>query len=127
MDCAAAIETKEGEEKSSSSIVAQGQKSQDEEDSYSICPLFMDGLPHDFASNPALAAIANLLEDDEDEEIKKSSQMEGKSKETFLPGGGGKITTKKKHSRRSKPYICNQKKKKASIGEAQLFMKMWKL
>ena len=32
------------------------------------CPLFMTGLPKDFASNPGLSAIASLLEDDEEEQ-----------------------------------------------------------
>lgn len=34
--------------------------------SSSDCPLFMDGLPSDFAQNSALAAIASLINDDDD-------------------------------------------------------------
>jgi len=33
------------------------------------CPLFMEGLPSNFSTNPQLAAIASLLEDDVREEI----------------------------------------------------------
>ena len=36
-----------------------------EASSTSTCPLFMSGLPSDFASNPSLAAIASLLGDEE--------------------------------------------------------------
>lgn len=33
----------------------------DDEDINSLCPLFMDGLPRNFAQNPQLAALASLL------------------------------------------------------------------
>jgi len=35
------------------------------DDNEATCPLFMEGLPRDFSSNPALAALASLLEEDE--------------------------------------------------------------
>jgi hypothetical protein len=40
-------------------------KKTEEEEETSWCPLFMEGLPTDFASNPQLADIASLLEDDD--------------------------------------------------------------
>jgi hypothetical protein len=33
-----------------------------------MCPLFMNGLPKNFASNPQLAAIASLMNDDDDDD-----------------------------------------------------------
>ena len=47
-----------------------------------ICPLFMDGLPKNFATNPQLAAIASLLDDtvaeetaeDENNHIEQTTQ-----------------------------------------------------
>ena len=40
----------------------------------SDCPLFMDGLPSNFAQNSSLAAIASLLNDDEEEEGKECNK-----------------------------------------------------
>ena len=83
------------------------------------CPLFMEGLPSDFSSNTALAALASLLDDDKSQH------------------GGGKVANKAKKlnrlQRRDKPYlvnrkpICTKQKTKTSTAEAQLFLKMWKL
>ena len=42
-------------------------------------PLFMDGLPKNFATNPQLAAIASLLNDDED--VEEGDKYEGKANE----------------------------------------------
>lgn len=43
-------------------------ESDGDSDSGSItCPLFMDGLPSNFATNPQLAAIASLMDGDEDD------------------------------------------------------------
>ena len=44
--------------------LAAAQKEEEEEEA--TCPLFMDGLPSNFADNKSLAAIASLLNDDED-------------------------------------------------------------
>jgi hypothetical protein len=42
-------------------------RSDDEDEAPAVLlhPLFMDGLPSDFSSNPALAALASLLEEDD--------------------------------------------------------------
>ena len=117
----------------------------------SVCPLFMDGLPSNFKTNPSLAAIASLLnESDEDydnmkkqiiEEKECNSDSNSASKTEMkveLKPGGGKVQRKqcrrKGGSGSSSPYSKdgNTKKRKedkktASLGEAQLFLNMWKL
>ena len=146
----------------------------DEASSSSTCPLFMSGLPSDFASNPSLAAIASLLGDEEydsDVDIRKVRRKglradDGGSKTVSGGGaaaaaaaaagkvaaatarprvGGGKVggagaarrNNNKSGSRKSgahhRPYPTTEGKKegegkqKASVGEAQLFLNMWKL
>eukprot|EP00584_Thalassiosira_punctigera_P023031 CAMPEP_0172553776 /NCGR_PEP_ID=MMETSP1067-20121228/51663_1 /TAXON_ID=265564 ORGANISM="Thalassiosira punctigera, Strain Tpunct2005C2" /NCGR_SAMPLE_ID=MMETSP1067 /ASSEMBLY_ACC=CAM_ASM_000444 /LENGTH=146 /DNA_ID=CAMNT_0013342007 /DNA_START=99 /DNA_END=539 /DNA_ORIENTATION=+ len=95
------------------------------------CPLFMEGLPSDFASNAGLAAIASLLDDDGEEkkgEITKKKHLEST---IHLKSGGGKV---KKTSKLNNPSPYNKRKnkdekknRKASLGEAQLFLNMWKI
>ena len=125
------------------------------------CPLFMSGLPRDFASNPGLAAIASLLgetveEEDDDNDAGRSRQnrstkdtgsssrvasvnpragggkVGGAAAASRRKGGGSKAsgassnTTKFRH----RPYPTPDKKdakQKATVGEAQLFLNMWKL
>jgi len=106
-------------------ISHEAKEEEDEEENH--CPLFMEGLPKDFDSNPALAAIANLLDDElKDDEKKKSPARYTVS----LEGGGGKVSNRNRvlprSMNRTKPYDI-PKKTKASLGEAQLFLKMWKI
>mmetsp|Transcript_27828 Transcript_27828/g.47306 ORF Transcript_27828/g.47306 Transcript_27828/m.47306 type:complete len:140 (-) Transcript_27828:179-598(-) len=95
----------------------------------SDCPLFMDGLPSDFAANPGLAAIAALLDEDEGG---KDSKKDSPESMIEFKSGGGKVKKKSK-SKNHSPYNKQQNKmsdkdqKKASLGEAQLFMNMWKI
>ena len=107
----------------------------------SDCPLFMDGLPSNFAQNSSLAAIASLLNvDDEEEEEEEGKECNKKtvpqSNTIQLQSGGGKVkktTGNKRHNHN--PYSKDKNstdnggkdKRKASLGEAQLFMNMWKL
>lgn len=102
------------------------------------CPLFMssDGLPSNFASNNALAAIAALLNDDDSnsgaEDGKKAKGESMTSKVTPIKGGGKisrRTANKSRGSHRKNPYNKPEKesKAKATIGEAQLFLKMWKI
>ena len=130
------------------------------------CPLFMSGLPSDFASNPSLAAIASLLGDEEYDsdvdvsKVRKGLRQGGQDNNTASVGGkavaaaavaaakpragGGKVggagaarrhnksVSKKKTSSHHRPYPTSDKKKgetkqKATVGEAQLFLNMWKL
>ena len=142
--------------------------------SSSTCPLFMSGLPSDFASNPSLAAIASLLGDEEydsDVDIRKVRRKglrakDGDSKTVSGGGaaaaaaagkataaatakprvGGGKVGgagaarrnnnksgSRKKSGAHHRPYPTaegqkeGEGKQKASVGEAQLFLNMWKL
>jgi hypothetical protein len=94
------------------------------------CPLFMEGLPSNFTSNPGLAAMASLMQDNgnDDDESESKRIMD-------LPNvGGGKVrcTSSNRLRRRNTPYsviLDTKPKKKAQVstGEAQLFLKMWKL
>jgi hypothetical protein len=139
----------------------------DEDSSAPACPLFMSGLPSDFASNPSLAAIASLLGDEEyDSDVDISKVRKGlrqgrigSAKAAAGSGlgaggeaatvaakpraGGGKIggagaarrnnkSGSRKKSGAHRPYPTSDKKKsetkqKATVGEAQLFLNMWKL
>eukprot|EP00980_Cylindrotheca_fusiformis_P010304 scaffold2294_cov106-Cylindrotheca_fusiformis.AAC.20 len=121
-------------------------KDDDEEEEASLCPLFMEGLPKDFASNPQLAAIASLLEVDEDVEEEQQQQVpksrpigkkhdeEKPSAKVTTAAGGGKAKRLKQQQRQLRnsttPYPSQaaiRGKKKASLGEAQLFLNMWKI
>lgn len=96
-----------------------------ESDDVEDCPLFMDGLPADFSTNPSLAALASLLDDDSDETSPKS-----KEHETPVPrAGGGKMRRRPNRSKRKDcPYKRERSAKDgATVGEANLFLKMWKL
>jgi hypothetical protein len=106
---------------------------EDEDDDDDItCPLFMEGLPSDFSKNPQLAALASLLEeedskDDEEEARDVTSKKEGAAPQ---PGGGKVRSVKTRQRRKAVPYPQNDKKpskKEASVSEAHLFLKMWKL
>lgn len=114
------------------------------EDEIDQCPLFMTGLPTDFVNNKGLAAIASLLgeeiivEEDEEDKLEKSSKGFKASKDKATTQsyrgvvGGGKMK-RSRNMRKVSPYAIEMKKDKvqdanrASIGEAQLFLSMWKI
>ena len=166
---------------------AAGRTGGDDEVDDVVCPLFMDGLPRDFVSNPQLAAIASLLDSSGDEENNDSdnnndcasdatdhhdvhndddndtivttnrrvdkfaddSMMDTSSSTCGripMVVGGNVGRRNRLSSRRNRlkannaatPYPTrrqsrndvnkkNNKEKKTSIGEAQLFLNMWKL
>ena len=81
-------------------------------------------LPKDFSSNSGLAAIASLLDDEEPIEETKETRRTHEVKPSI---GGGKVKRNVKSRAKSMPYPSNKKGKKASLGEAQLFLNMWKL
>jgi hypothetical protein len=101
--------------------------------SSSDCPLFMVGLPSDFKHNSALAAIASLIGDNfTDEDVdhkKKSSQLIT----VDLKSGGGKAkrTTRKRNNHcpysKEKGTMDNGREQSTTLGEAQLFLNMWKI
>jgi hypothetical protein len=102
-------------------------KSLQDDECEETCPLFMDGLPSDFSSNPQLAALASLINDDDDDE--KTGISNGVVAVTG-PKGGGKVDRKsqRRAQRHDAPYLKPTKKgPSASLGEAQLFLKMWSL
>ncbi|GFH59151.1 hypothetical protein CTEN210_15627 [Chaetoceros tenuissimus] len=91
-------------------------------------PLFMDGLPADFSSNSKLAAIASFLNSDSDNESVNSNRV--MNEKPLSASGGGKIKRRnKKYTNKNSPYAKIEKKtsNSASIGEAQLFLSMWKM
>jgi hypothetical protein len=96
-------------------------------DNETLCPLFMDRLPSNFAKNPALAAIASLLEEEEEAPKKADKEKTIVSKMTPLAGGGKARRTHRRKSASPYPKPNNTKKAKAAVGEAQLFLKLWKL
>ena len=108
-----------------------------EEEEEGICPLFMDGLPTNFAENKSLAAIASLLNDEEDDYSDTKKQTAEKEDSIMskveLKSGGGKVKRKSRPLRKgSSPYNKDKKKvqndkKAASVGEAQLFLNLWKI
>jgi hypothetical protein len=92
-----------------------------------MCPLFMEGLPSDFFSNPQLAALASLLDEDCEHPIARAEDV--KIETTTI--GVGKVRSVKSRERRRQdgnPYT-NKRDKEVSvaIGEAHLFLKMWKI
>jgi hypothetical protein len=113
-------------------------KKTEEEEGTSWCPLFMEGLPTDFASNPQLAAIASLLEEDDDNDDDKegkqheSRDTNNRKQPSVVLGtvGGGKARRTRRRNQ-STPYPATatetKSKNKTSLGEAQLFLNMWKI
>jgi hypothetical protein len=66
----------------------------DEDEEEITCPLFMEeGLPSDFASNPHLAAIASLLEEDEEDGKKKDRKPSPLLMPVGPAAGGAPATT----------------------------------
>jgi len=91
-------------------------------------PLFMLGLPSNFASNKGLAAIASLI--GEENEIKEECLISQKHSTGRL--GRGKIQIKASRDARkevSNPYGSKnntlKSEKRATISETQLFLKLW--
>ena len=101
--------------------------------SSSDCPLFMDGLPSHFAQNSALAAIASLIDDDASgEEFKGARKKSSQSSTVDLKSGGGKVKKTGKRNNHSpfskeKGRRNNGGKMSTTLGEAQLFLNLWKI
>lgn len=137
-------EIREGQltmERETSSCSSRGKKEElhnacndDGSDEEQLCPLFMEGLPKDFADNPRLAAIASLLEEDNKEEGARSkTDLSSLGTSPAPRAGGGKLSGTSWHcqSRMEHGHRPYQKRKpdrqKATLGEAQLFFNMWKI
>lgn len=128
----------------------------DSDSSSIMCPLFMDGLPSNFATNPQLAAIASLLNDDVPEETEddkpkeESDTKDNSSHASSIPHhtrcstphitasrywNNSAETRNRRQRQRVSPYPRQQqdrkketqaKSKNSSVGEITLFMNMWK-
>jgi hypothetical protein len=117
--------------KHTEALIAMEDKTDDDADKVekeSTCPLFMDGLPRDFSSNPTLAALASLMNDDEqhDEKPRIKHQVDA----PMTKKGGGKIDRKarQRRKRQDNPYTKPATKTaSASVAEAHLFLKMWNI
>jgi len=131
------------------SLMKNGSSGDDEnENTQDWCPLFMDGLPTNFASNNALAAIASLLNDSgEDNNDDDNDKKKEQDRVKVTPRkGGGKVS--RRMARRNKNKTCqnspydlpagrngkandyeesSKKSKSATMGEAHLFLSMWKI
>lgn len=99
-------------------------------DATNSCPLFMNSLPSDFASNSGLAAIASLLDEESEskDNIEKTAPI--RTSEMKVNSGGGKATKQNpgiRHSPYKSPNARGRKKDKTTVGEAQLFLSMWKV
>jgi hypothetical protein len=103
----------------------------EDDDDDITCPLFMEGLPSDFSKNPHLAALASLLEEEDKDDHDKARDVKSKKESAAPQAGGGKVrSVNTRQRRKAVPYPQNDKKpskKEASVSEAHLFLKMWKL
>jgi hypothetical protein len=101
------------------------------ESSQDFDPLFMDCLPSDFSTNPKLSALASFLNDEDYREEGGKDVRKDRPAPVMPSAGGGKVRRRSRGiTRASIPYLTPQKVKETrqtSIGEAQLFLKMWKL
>uniref|UniRef100_A0A7S4ALU3 Uncharacterized protein n=1 Tax=Pseudo-nitzschia australis TaxID=44445 RepID=A0A7S4ALU3_9STRA len=114
-------------------------------DDSTTCPLFMDGLPKKFATNPQLAAIASLLNDEDDYVVNDNANVDATKSCEKRPDHQHGITARardgishcrstriqnRRRQQRATPYPRQKnqtnKEKNASVGEITLFMNMWK-
>ena len=91
------------------------------------CPLFMNSLPSNFASNSGLAAIASLLNEENDCSKDNNDEAPIRTSEVTVKSGGGKASKRRTGSSRHSPYKNKSSGKETSVGEAQLFLSMWKM
>jgi hypothetical protein len=101
-------------------------------DGTTSCPLFMDSLPSNFASNAGLAAIASLLNEVSDNDNDNTEREKPRTSEIKVTAGGGKTTKRRTGMGRHSPYKSpnngkNDAKKQTTVGEAQLFLSMWRM
>eukprot|EP00565_Helicotheca_tamesis_P003459 CAMPEP_0185732238 /NCGR_PEP_ID=MMETSP1171-20130828/15484_1 /TAXON_ID=374046 /ORGANISM="Helicotheca tamensis, Strain CCMP826" /LENGTH=124 /DNA_ID=CAMNT_0028401681 /DNA_START=153 /DNA_END=527 /DNA_ORIENTATION=+ len=91
------------------------------------CPLFMEGLPKDFTKNTGLAALASLLE--EDDSSKDNSKSDRSPPQPSVGGGKLRKGSRNRSTSRHQPYRKKSSKENraSSMGEAQLFLSMWKI
>lgn len=111
---------------------AETESQNDSKHEEKLCPLFMDGLPSDFSTNPGLAAIASLLEEDESNDNAVHTKKEYEEPPTRSGGGKIRRTPARSNRKDGRPYNTRahgegDTPKETSVGETHLFLKMWKL
>mmetsp|Transcript_30548 Transcript_30548/g.46589 ORF Transcript_30548/g.46589 Transcript_30548/m.46589 type:complete len:137 (-) Transcript_30548:34-444(-) len=108
------------------------------EESQPTCPLFMEGLPTDFKTNPVLSALVSLFDDSENEEnssFKRTRTANDATARNNIKGGKTYRNSQLQRERRKDyPYEHpsnrrngRSKNPSAAVSEAQLFLTMWKL
>jgi len=118
-------------------------RSGDESEEEELDPLFMDGLPSNFAEHPGLAAIASLIQEEERMEDTTNLQQENNTQTsiaaTFSSSGGGKAKSNqrrpftRKMKSNTSPYptsttrTSRENRRTATLGEAQIFLNLWKI
>lgn len=108
-------------------------------------PLFMTDLPDNFSDHSGLAALASLLEEKKTDESEKNNFSRKASQKNTdrisfhnapkSKAGGGKAIKSARKITQYEPYSTDKKqgtkhrlsKKSTTVGEAQLFLKMWKI
>jgi hypothetical protein len=102
----------------------------------------MEGLPRDFTHHPQLAALASLMDEEHDAEcdhnnipIANPPSTQNHSLPTVLNKGGGK-SQRMRQRQLEQPYTTTTRRStthrsssnhSATVGEAQLFLKLWNL
>ena len=135
IDQGSCIESSEAENRSE--LPSQKEAKSDFED----CPLFMTGLPSNFAQNRGLAAIASLMSGGADDDVlsenneneskvckRQSDTLKEKRRADKKVKGRRALKSASKYSpykeRHTKAKVC---KKDTTVQEAQLFLSMWSM
>ena len=102
-----------------------------------FCPLFSDSLPVDFHAQPALLALASLAEGNDEDADVHLKRKNGRRKVAKASSGGRqgkKMSPYRSHQtgqmrRQAKEQARSQKKRaeETSVGEAQMFLSVWKI
>mmetsp|Transcript_13431 Transcript_13431/g.29242 ORF Transcript_13431/g.29242 Transcript_13431/m.29242 type:complete len:169 (-) Transcript_13431:195-701(-) len=103
-----------------------------------FCPLFSDGLPANFQAQPALLALASLAEgndEDADAHLKRNNGRrkiakasaggrQGKKMSPYRSYQAGQMRRQAKEQRHQKMKAAETS---ATLGEAQMFLSMWRI
>lgn len=107
--------SRESDTKSQSQSQPGNDETQSDSDSGSMaCPLFMEGLPRDFATNPQLAAIASLLDDNVREETEPANEEEENKVATIINNTHSKNTPSTQKDRAQSQSISSVKNRNRS-------------
>ena len=101
--------------------------SSSDDDEIIDCPLFMTKLPRNFETNPHLAALASLIEENCDRDGMGKKKQGGKVKKTSSRKMRSSIAPYSKPQKDRPTSNYDKTKHSTSLGEAQLFLSMWKI